>query len=239
MQIGRLTAHRRQPPADQPDPLVEEAQVEGIALQQGMPQGGQAPEAARHGQADRQQPLRWPAAGVGPQGQAPHGRCAGIRRGSVGSIGQGRKGEGPGAPTHADPRWTPCRGAILGSVASFRQQWRGASSLRRFRIRHRLASSKRRRCPWFPVIPPRVRRSRRTPPDTAAVRSRGSAAARTRRAPPAGFPPAGGIVCLAMFSPRLIQLLLRSIPPPGRGSGPGLGDELSLHRGDCLRNTHP
>ena len=58
MQIGLLTAHRRQPPADQPDPLLEEAQVEGIALQQGMPQDGQALEAARHGQADRQQPTR-------------------------------------------------------------------------------------------------------------------------------------------------------------------------------------
>ena len=33
VQISRLAAHRCQPPADQPDPLIKEAQVEGIALQ--------------------------------------------------------------------------------------------------------------------------------------------------------------------------------------------------------------
>lgn len=177
---------------------------------------------------------------MGPQGQARHGSRVGIRRGPLGSIGQRRTGEGPGAPTHAGPAMdAPAAAAIVVRFIPFGQQWRGVSSLRGFRRRHRLASSKRRRCPWFPVIPPRVRRSRRTPPDTAAVRSRGSAAARTRRAPPTGFQPVGGIVYVALYGPPADASAVRSIPPPGRGSGPGIGDELPLHPGDRLGNTHP
>jgi hypothetical protein len=68
-------------PGQAPEPHGGEGQAEGLEGQQPL-QGRQqrlercqgvdepAPEAARHGQADRQQPTRWPAAGVGPLGQA-------------------------------------------------------------------------------------------------------------------------------------------------------------------------
>ena len=79
MQFGRLAAHRRQPPADQPDPLVEEAEIKGIALQQGMPQGGQAPQPEGQDAADPPEGCRRPGLGVFDYKTAAGGGWARLR----------------------------------------------------------------------------------------------------------------------------------------------------------------